>query len=726
MSQLRGYLIQKSLTQEKSTQKNLTQEKQAQKKQAVPLRIAILLLEHQQGDYGQLPAQLSQQNIKKLKLKGFTSTLEQAVNLILSGKVVLLENCQQQLLLLPALTAAQLKLHPHAYLAAMQTADTQEHALEQALQQAKRPASAVTRHLHPQKIYQDSHHFSALYQLIKDMASRTVTLGDGRQHFWFTAPHQARVASLNLSAPTATTTLIITQATGKLPPKPLLTPQRLLFILGGDTQAQLAEKLALLNEQLNQTAQLSMSKSSMPKLLILELIQNYLAEFARQQYRFAITLQASSVGQLQQEIAAISPKLTELFASQAQYKTPAGSYFTAKPLGVDSLAFVYPGVGTVYHQMFNELHQYFPELFAKLEQQGDLNAMLQADGIYHQDKQYTAQMPLSDLAIAGVGVSYLLTQLLQDEFGIKPSFALGYSMGEAAMWASLAVWQQPQQLIAKTQNDPLFTSVISGELTAVRQAWGLDEKETIQWNSFVVRCQAEPIEALLTKYPKVYLAIIQGDTCVIAGCETSCLTLLKQLGKRGIAANRVTAMHTVPALNQLKQVSDFYRQPLNSAAAEQKIKFISAANANQNINVPLNHGRALSSEIIADAISQTFCYPLDFTALIHSATNQGARLFIEVGSDRQTSTLIDKILQDKTEPTTATIHAAIPLDAKGSDNITTLLKGLGQMISHRLPVKLDVMQQGLERQLAQQNLTTSLNTTEVNKRLKEEAHDAFQ
>lgn len=692
----------------------------AQDVQAMPLRIAILRLENELQEYSSLIDQLAQAEIETIHLNEFISSFRQAITQVSANKIVRLVNNhnKQKLLLLPALTAAQLKLHPHAYLAAMQSADSQAQALKLALQQARRSATAISQnHL---KI-QEEQAVTTLYQLIENIATRTLTHDDGRQHFWFTTPHQARVASLCVSTnQPETTALILTQASGKLAPKSLLTPQRLLFVLGGNTQAQLETKLAQLDKQLTQLQQTD--------LAILTLMQNQLTEF-NQQDNFTITLQASSVKQLQQEIAALSPKLTELFASQGQYKTPAGSYFTAKPLGIEQLAFVYPGVGTVYHQMLNELHIYFPELFARLEQQGNLKAMLQADGIYHQDKQYTAQMPLCDLAIAGVGASYLLTQLLQEEFAIQPRFALGYSMGEAAMWASLGVWLQPQQLIAKTQNDPLFTSVISGELTAVRQAWELDNKEAIHWNSFVVRSSAESIETLLPQYPKVYLAIIQGDTCVIAGCETSCLKLLKQLGKRGIAANRVTAMHTAPALSQVKQVSEFYRQPLN-AAADNKIQFLSAANTNKGIDAPLNQNTVLSSTLIADAISQTFCYPLNFTALIQSAARQGARLFIEVGSDRQTSTLIDKILQDESEsPITSkqatSTHATIALDTKGSGSVASLLKALAQMISHRLPVKLDLLQQGLERQLAQQHDSESLNNTETHRRLPEEApHNA--
>ncbi len=55
-----------------------------------------------------------------------------------------------------------------------------------------------------------------------------------------------------------------------------------------------------------------------------------------------------------------------------------------------------------------------------------------------------------------------------------PDMAMGYSMGEASMMASLMVWQNPGQLSRKLRENPAFTSGLTGELTAVRKAWGME------------------------------------------------------------------------------------------------------------------------------------------------------------------------------------------------------------------------------------------------------------
>lgn len=625
-----------------------------------------------------------------LEASAFEKALQTAVEAVSQGKLVrLIANIEQgesqpTILMLAGLTAAQNKIHPHAYLAGF--ADT----LQQAITQSRRQAIDITNQ-QAFDMLTAAQKFEALYQMVEAIAGRTLS-----DHYWFTEPHQARVASLTFNQQSS---LILAQATGLQTPQSLLTPTRLLFIVAGHECAELQAKLAKLEQSLNGLAESDSEPHALISLMS-ETIRQYQAEAsstlgsANSQPKQVIVLQGASVSAVQQEISAISNALPKVIAEHSHYKTPAGSCFSPSPNSRGGVAFVYPGVGTVYPGMFRELHHYFPALYARLEREGNLKEMLQAEKTYGADP---AEMTLGELAIAGVGSSYLLTQVLCEEFAVKPDFALGYSKGEASMWASLGVWKNPHALIKMTQTSPIFTTAISGELTAVREAWQLDDNETITWNSFVVRSEPEAIQTLLPEFPHAYLAIIQGDTCVLAGCENDCRALLKKLGKRGIAANRVTAMHTAPAMSQHQQVTEFYRQPLCDELPEH-IRFISAAGLlvkNQNMSNNQNKPVQIDSQRIADSIADTFCSTLDFTALIRSAREQGARLFIEIGADRQTSTLIDKINRaDQVTTESFTIAA----NAKGGEDILTLLKCLGQLITHQIPLSLDPLLEGLEQQ----------------------------
>ncbi|MFS1906833.1 PfaB family protein [Vibrio lentus] len=653
---------------------------------AMPLRIALLA---QPANAAELSADLSPSlpEIVTVVVDGnFNQALTHAIETVNQGNVVklCLDSHSPSLVMLSALTAAQNKIHPHANLAGFVDTAT-GNSIQLALDIARRPATDLS-HQQQYSALSASLQFDELLNMVNAISSRSLPSYSLPNHYWFTEPNKARVAALTFSddSPKATS-LILTQATGLQEPKTLLSSERLMFVVSGNEQTELVSQLISLREELK-----CVNEAADSKLAIATLMHSNLSHFQNAQHNADlganIVIQAASIDAAIQEITALENALPKVMADNSHYKTPAGSCFSPKPQSKGGVAFVYPGVGTVYPGMLREFHHHFPQLFARLEREGNLKEMLQAEKTYADDAQ---EMSLSELAIAGVGSSYLLTQLLCDEFKVQPDFALGYSKGEASMWASLNVWKNPHALIEMTQTSPIFTTAISGELTAVRQDWQLNGDESIQWNSFVVRSDAQAIEALLPEFPRAYLAIIQGDTCVLAGCESTCRALLKKLGKRGIAANRVTAMHTTPALSQHSQVQEFYTQPLFDELPKH-IRFISAAGL--PTGAPIN----VDSDSIALSIADTFCSTLDFTALIQSARQQGARLFVEVGADRQTSTLIDKINRSDN---VADQYCTIASNAKGGDDVVTLIKCIGQLITHQIPLSVEPLIQGLEQQI---------------------------
>ena len=656
---------------------------------AMPLRIALLA---QPANAAELSADLfpSFPDMLTVVVDGdFNQALSRAIETVNQGTAVklCLDSHSPSLLMLSALNAAQNKIHPHANLAGFaETLDLDNgDSVQLALEMSRRPASDLS-HQQQYSTLSASQQFNELLNMIEAISSRSLPSHSLPGHYWFTEPNKARVAALTFSDDSQkATSLILTQATGLQEPKPLLSSERLMFVVSGNDQAELVSQLTSLRVELK-----CVSDSADSELAIATLMHSNLSHFQSVQHNAGrganIVIQAASIEAAIQEITALENALPKVMADNSQYKTPAGSCFSPMPQSKGGVAFVYPGVGTVYPGMLREFHHHFPQLFARLEREGNLKEMLQADKTYAEDSQ---EMSLSELAIAGVGSSYLLTQLLCDEFKVQPDFALGYSKGEASMWASLNVWKNPHALIEMTQTSPIFTTAISGELTAVRQDWQLNSDESIQWNSFVVRSDAQAIEALLPEFPRAYLAIIQGDTCVLAGCESTCRALLKKLGKRGIAANRVTAMHTTPALSQHSQVREFYTQPLFDELPKH-IRFISAAGL--PTGAPIN----IDSDSIALSIADTFCSTLDFTALIQSARQQGARLFVEVGADRQTSTLIDKINRSDN---VADQYCTIASNAKGGDDVVTLIKCIGQLITHQIPLSVEPLIQGLEQQI---------------------------
>lgn len=592
---------------------------------AMPLRIALLA---QPANATGLSADLlpSFPDMITVVVDGsFNQALSRAIETVNQGTAVklCLDSHSPSLLMLSALNAAQNKIHPHANLAGFaETLDLDNRdSVQLALDMSRRLASDLS-HQQQYSALSASQQFDELLNMVNAISSRSLPSHSLPNHYWFTEPNKARVAALTFNDNSQkATSLILTQATGLHEPKPLLSSERLMFVVSGNDQAELVSQLTSLREELE-----CINESADRELAIATLMHSNLSHFQSAQHNVDlganIVIQAASIDAALQEITALENALPKVMADKTY-----------------------------------------------------------AEG--------TQEMSLSELAIAGVGSSYLLTQLLCDEFKVQPDFALGYSKGEASMWASLNVWKNPHVLIEMTQTSPIFTTVISGELTAVRQDWQLNSDESIQWNSFVVRSDAQAIEALLPEFPRAYLAIIQGDTCVLAGCESTCRALLKKLGKRGIAANRVTAMHTTPALSQHNQVREFYTQPLFDELPKH-IRFISAA------GLPTGSPINIDSDSIALSIADTFCSTLDFTALIQSARQQGARLFVEVGADRQTSKLIDKINRSDN---VADQYCTIASNAKGGDDVVTLIKCIGQLITHQIPLSVEPLIQGLEQKI---------------------------
>ncbi len=376
--------------------------------------------------------------------------------------------------------------------------------------------------------------------------------------------------------------------------------------------------------------------------------------------------------------------------------TPNGSVFCAKPLGPARLCFVYPGVGTAYHGMLGALKQAFPRSHADFEAAATaenvaLSTLLPAalsDASKEtalSDKEEATPSPaptmtLAEQAVAGVGASVLLTQILRREFKLRPAFAIGYSMGEAAMFAANGVWDKPFALVKPTLESRIFSEQISGALTAVRQEWQLDARDTICWNSFLLRIDADSITPLLQNpaYSRVYLAIRQGPSCVLAGDEAQCRALIKALGKRGVAANRVTAMHTPAALRVKPELTVFYDRPLSGELEQPQPIYISAGSEQ-----PLKPAR-LERQQIAETIATCFSQPLNVESLLQRARKHGAQLFLEVGADSQTSSIIQAMAGKQL----SSDIKAFGCDRKhsGAADNKALLKALARLISHRVPL----------------------------------------
>ncbi|OXS01148.1 PfaB family protein [Shewanella algae] len=627
---------------------------------------------------------------------------------------------KQRLLLLSAVDAAQARLHPQALLQALSHgAHKPKQLLKQAWQQAKRPEVEERDTLfleQPLELEQLCLQLEAFAKrrLAQKMAGlpfqgKSLALASN-------SPAMALILSQGtaLSGSCLNSSGVSGLASGKESTSGLCpqgAPWLLPLTLIANPKTLLSEAQTALQQAKSRLSQ-SMSADALARWLTDELKtleQSFSGTAPEGGEYYSLALIGRDAAELIAESELLLGQLRKITSlaevPELELITPNGSVFCAQPLGPARLCFVYPGVGTAYHGMLGALKQAFPKSYADFEAAATaenvaLSTLLPtalSDISYTSalsdaskettlsDKEEAAPSPaptmtLAEQAVAGVGASVLLTQILRREFKLRPAFAIGYSMGEAAMFAANGVWDKPFALVKPTLESRIFSEQISGALTAVRQEWQLDARDAIGWNSFLLRIDADSITPLLQNpaYSRVYLAIRQGPSCVLAGDEAQCRTLIKALGKRGVAANRVTAMHTPAALRVKPELTAFYDRPLSGELEQPQPVYISAGSEQ-----PLKPAR-LERKLIAETIATCFSQPLDVESLLQRARKHGAQLFLEVGADSQTSSIIQAMAGKQLSGDIK----AFGCDRKhsGAADNKALLKALARLISHRVPL----------------------------------------
>ncbi|WP_219012080.1 PfaB family protein [Shewanella algae] len=686
-----------------------------------PLRLALCLVEEEQSLAPKLRTALRTIAFDSNQVPDWPWLVAEvkagaSLSLVLPSK--------QRLLLLSAVDAAQARLHPQALLQALSHgAHKPQQLLKQAWQQAKRPEVEERDTLFLEQPLQLE---QLCLQLEAFAKRRQVQKMAG-------LPFQGKSLALVFSSPAMA--LILSQGTalsgscdktalssscvsglafGKESTSGLCSqgaPWLLPLTLIANPKTLLSEAQTALQQAKSRLSQ-SMSADALARWLTDELKtleQSFSGTAPEGGEYYSLALIGRDAAELIAESELLLGQLRKITSlaevPELELITPNGSVFCAQPLGPARLCFVYPGVGTAYHGMLGALKQAFPKSYADFEAAATaenvalctllptaLSDISYTSALSDASKETTLSdkeeatpspaptMTLAEQAVAGVGASVLLTQILRREFKLRPAFAIGYSMGEAAMFAANGVWDKPFALVKPTLESRIFSEQISGALTAVRQEWQLDARDAICWNSFLLRIDADSITPLLQNpaYSRVYLAIRQGPSCVLAGDEAQCRALIKSLGKRGVAANRVTAMHTPAALRVKPELTAFYDRPLSGELEQPQPVYISAGSEQ-----PLKPAR-LERKPIAETIATCFSQPLNVESLLQRARKHGAQLFLEVGADSQTSSIIQAMAGKQL----SSDIKAFGCDRKhsGAADNKALLKALARLISHRVPL----------------------------------------
>lgn len=347
--------------------------------------------------------------------------------------------------------------------------------------------------------------------------------------------------------------------------------------------------------------------------------------------------------------------------------------FRCAPLTGET-AFVFPNGSAATAGMGRSLVLALPSLVDAVSRRFDgLSAA--ADWVYAE----TAPPPSAiDRIQAVTGYAAIHAALTRDVLDLAPSVAIGYSSGESTALLALGAWTDPQPLLRRIRRSELFSRDLAGELRAVRRAWAEAGVSGEHWRTYLVGAGAERIRQATDDQPAVHLMTINSpDTCVIGGEERAVAAVLAGLTDvLAIPVDYDMAAHA-PELAAVRD--EWYRVHLHPVAEVEGIRFYSGATG---------ESYRLSSERVAQAITDQGLGTVDYVQLIERAYADGVRIFLEHGPGSMCTGWIARILG-------AREHVAVALDARPDDAVAGLYTALVELAAAGVAMNLPALERML-------------------------------
>ncbi|MCP4750605.1 MAG: PfaB family protein, partial [Proteobacteria bacterium] len=424
-----------------------------------------------------------------------------------------------------------------------------------------------------------------------------------------------------------------------------------------------------------------------------------LRQTANQQYtevrdvaeaEYALVVLGDNRERILQEIEAMAADMPGVFARGGEWHSPAGSYFTANPLGKKGkLAFVFPGAFNSYIGMGRDTFLLYPEMYDLLSSYTTRPQLMLRDRLVHprsirslsEEKLGRHQAELEENAIAtfetGINAAILNTAIMRGVFGVQPDAAFGYSMGEVSMTFSLGAWESTDKMSEVLHTHPIFRERLAGPMNAAREAWGLPPaspgKEEKIWECYTVGAPASDVKKVLETERNVYLIIVNSPSEVIIAGETkACRRVVNAMDCSCVQTPMSDSIHCDIVKPDYDNIAYLHNSPIEHVPP---IDFYSAANYMIT---------EMTSEIVADNIAKIYCKTIDFPKLVNRVYRDDVRIFLELGPKGSCTKWINEILDNKE-------HMAVTMDRKGANDHVSILKAVAKLFSHRVPVDMSML-----------------------------------
>jgi PfaB family protein len=282
--------------------------------------------------------------------------------------------------------------------------------------------------------------------------------------------------------------------------------------------------------------------------------------------------------------------------------------------------------------------------------------------------------PLAML-ISGTCLAAVFTFLLRETFDIHPAASLGYSLGEISMMFASGVWTKADEMALALRKSPLFHNRLAGSQDAVREFWGKNSSlpemtDGRLWANFILMAPYEKVAEALKGFNHVYITHINTPRqVVIGGQPDECRQLIAALKCSSLEAPFNYALHCEAMESEYESLRELHTWQVQNQPG---MTLYSAAT-----DGPM----PIEQDAIARQIAYGLCHRLDFTKLVDTVYEGGARIFIELGAGSNCTRWVDESLAGKP-------HSAFPINRKGIDDHSAILQMLARLVTHGVPVNL--------------------------------------
>jgi len=364
-----------------------------------------------------------------------------------------------------------------------------------------------------------------------------------------------------------------------------------------------------------------------------------------------------------------------LHGEEPDLSLPEGVYGASRQLAPPGLvAFLFPGQGSQYVDMFADLAIQFPVVREPFERATailadhlprPLSRMIFPPSAFQENDTRRQQEELAQTRVAqpAMGAADLAMFRFLKSLGVIPDMVAGHSYGELVALAAAGVLNE----------DDLF------RLSEARARFILEAAGDIRGTMAAVNAGEEQVQEGLQGLTGVWMANLNGpQQTVITGTREAVEEAQERFRALGVPS-------------RLLPVSCAFHSPLMDAARGPLREFLG--------NIPLRppqlpvYGNATmspyptDSAAIIDRLTEHLVSQVRFAGQIEAMYAQGARLFVEVGPGRVLTGLVERILSDRP-------HLAVATNRPGRSGWLELCQAAGKLFVAGVLLKTDIFFQG--------------------------------